>query len=254
MRIRVGRFRTLPRKRQAFTLIELLVVIAIIAILAGMLLPALSRAKSIAKRTSCLSQQRQIIMATLMCLDDHDGYFPPRTLGNEPGRPGWPGRVNRYLSNTRVFLCPQDPNRTLRFAPDLNAGSFHDPADRALRSYIMNGWNDYFLAPEGRPYDHEFLKTKQMKLASIREPAGTVVFGEKRPESYHFFMDFLEDEGNALHELIWNMHGAQPGREQSGGSNHAYADGHVAYVPHGKSFRPVNQWAVLPEIRNLDLR
>lgn len=97
--------------RKAFTLIELLVVIAIIAILAAILFPVFAQAKEAAKKTGCISNQKQNIAAVLMYQNDYDDYYPIGVGGERPSNIVFfvQDLVQPYRKNTDIAGCPSYP-------------------------------------------------------------------------------------------------------------------------------------------------
>jgi prepilin-type N-terminal cleavage/methylation domain-containing protein/prepilin-type processing-associated H-X9-DG protein len=223
-----------------FTLIELLVVIAIIAILAALLLPALSRAKGSAQRIACANNLRQVRLALGIYATDNDGRMPPR----EPFTNRWPAQLQANYSNVKLLRCPADLEAN-KAAAITNAAP-----DEAARSYLMNGFQDSLLEVFGGASPPKGVLLPPLRESVIRRPADTIVFGEKASASIQFYVVLATDATQYLPDLEESRHGGALGfPNKSGSSNYAFGDGSVRVVRYGQSLCPFNLWAVTEQGR-----
>ena len=168
-----------PPVKRAFTLIELLVVIAIIGILAALLLPALSRAKSSAKRIACVGNVRQINLAVHLYADDHGDaiafYTNSIYFDYKENILPYLGRAGSASSSNAVFVCAADD-----FVFTGTLGSWFDGFSG--QGFYNQAWTDFssywFNGLGGRESDTNDLGMAQKPFTSVRAPSRTELIGE----------------------------------------------------------------------------
>jgi prepilin-type N-terminal cleavage/methylation domain-containing protein/prepilin-type processing-associated H-X9-DG protein len=169
------------RPGKGFTLIELLVVIAIIAVLAAILFPVFAQAREKARQTACLSNMRQIGLATRMYIEDYDEHFPQtKQTDGQPAVDDNAGQIENpdigsmfamilpyvarvaatedQMKTQGIYACPSDPNPFDPSCPDvINIGGPH------VISYLVNGYFVWGLVDAG-----------------VRQPSDTILYAERR--------------------------------------------------------------------------
>ncbi|HEX8552899.1 MAG TPA: DUF1559 domain-containing protein [Abditibacteriaceae bacterium] len=200
---------------RAFTLIELLVVIVVISVLAAMLFPVFARARENARRTSCLSNLKQVSLGFIQYSQDYDERLPLTSFGAT--NISWTVGAEPYLKSTQIFRCPND-----------TATVWQNPAspptnNHYTTSYLMNAW-----MAGTNVYTH---------LSSVQSPSRVVILSESNGVARDHFHPFFwgsppEQTNTFMNNATWSGTETKefPLARHLEGFNLAYCDGHAKWT------------------------
>ena len=237
-------------KRRAFTLIELLVVIAIIAILAAILFPVFQKVRENARRTSCLSNEKQLGLALTQYTQDADEKYP---VGSQAGfggviwGDGWAGRIFPYVKSTGVYQCPDDSTKPAGTNPVSVPVSYAMNVD-ITRSDVNNG----AISVISSPAQTVALFEVNGSTANVTDPAEAgssnwesevgngvnIIYQNSTASSagccdggfnYAQFATGIIDNSAARYAVAGGQWNTQYGRHTNS-ANYLMADGHAKYL------------------------
>lgn len=195
---------------RAFTLIELLVVMSVISLLASMLLPSLTRARELGRRTKCISNMREIYHCTMFYWMDYDEYFPHYLDPNEPAPMNeWNWKLSQYI----YYDVDTQPS-TGGFIGNYRKGIFSCPSSR--RTHDLGYGLNVNLALKRLPY----FNRQETETVLVGEPTGendgeTAVHAIAEPDSPEY--------KSAASLVDMRRHG--------NGANYIFLDGHCIWSP-----------------------